>query len=98
MTVYGWENDRHPPQRLALARVARALGISVESLLGKEALTFGEQLQIHRLKGGYTQKALGRRLGLTRGRISAWERNIGRPSEAQWRRLEQILGAVFKAE
>ena len=96
MTIYGWENDRHPPKLLELARVAHVLSVPLLTLLDRKEWTFGTQLQSHRLECGYTQRELSRRMGLRRSRISEWERDLGRPSEAQLRRLEKILGRVFE--
>ena len=54
--------------------------------------TMGERLWAARERHGFTQRALGLRLGVGQAAVSAWEKDVTRPRDSAWPLLVEVLG------
>lgn len=54
-------------------------------------MTLGEKLKELRIKYGYTQDELSKRLGVTRQAVTKWENNRGLPDKASLNAIQKIF-------
>lgn len=59
------------------------------------SMTIGAWVRAARTHKGMTQEELGDQLGLTKGNISAWEKERHEPSYSQMRKIAEVTGYPF---
>jgi transcriptional regulator with XRE-family HTH domain len=63
----------------------------------KHPQTLGERLWAARERRGFTQRALGLRLGVGQAAVSAWEKDVTQPRDSAWPLLVEVLGLSLHA-
>jgi len=54
--------------------------------------TPGDRIKVARIEQGLLQAELAQKLEVSTAMASRWERNVERPTEAQWERIASLLG------